>query len=230
MSKIIKINESQRSRLFEAYREGFSFEVLSSLGNEPNGGEKQFSYCEKWLGGADSYGSSRCVFTLSDGIILKLAISDNYEAGKAQNRLEYETYMKYKSPMIARVFDCDENFTYLVCENVVPCEEEDFEEILGIPFLNWDEIGAKSPSINDCLVWIELNYVLDEPYPNLKIQRLIKRTPWLKNFLNFVIDSGVSDFCDTVNNFGMVNRDGNPTIVLLDTGMNLDIWEEHYNN
>jgi hypothetical protein len=30
--KVIKINESQKKRLFEAYREGFSLKELSALG------------------------------------------------------------------------------------------------------------------------------------------------------------------------------------------------------
>ena len=32
--KLIKINESQQKRLFEAYQEGFSFDHLSILGND----------------------------------------------------------------------------------------------------------------------------------------------------------------------------------------------------
>ena len=37
--KIIRINESQKHRLFEAYSEGFSFENLTMIGEGQFGGE-----------------------------------------------------------------------------------------------------------------------------------------------------------------------------------------------
>lgn len=259
--KVIKINESQRKRLFEAYRDGFSFEILSILGGDVfsdwRDWEKQYDYCVKWLGEPNGFGSSRCVFTLSDNVVLKLAMGGYRNAGVEQNRLEYEMYNTYKSPLLARVFDADENFTYIVCENVVPAENIDFEKILGIPIGNvwyqnsqkykepygkgdttvgfnkyFDNIKTpyqeyKGNTLYDIFCYLESNYVTDEGYYSEEIENIIDNSEWLSALRDLVEETRMSDFCN-IENYGMVNRDGKPTLVILDAGMNLDLWEKHY--
>ena len=136
--KLVKINESQHKRLFEGYREGFSFEELSIIADSAFADEDnslpQFEYCRKWLGEPVSMGSSRCIFMLSDNVVLKLAYGGRYKAGIDQNKHEYLLFNQVKSPLFVRIYDSDKNFTYLVCENVIPCEPVDFEKIIGIPF------------------------------------------------------------------------------------------------
>lgn len=245
--KIVKINESQRERLFEAYSEGFSFKTLSSLSENQC---KQYEYCLKTLGRPIGYGSSRTVFTLSDNIVLKLAASRR-EAGIEQNKLEYQIYDTFKSPLLARVFDKDEHFTYIICEHVITAEAVDFEKILGLPFYDqyeqntnfsrnvvgydkyfknlkkWHE--KNDISLYSILSYIESNYVLDEPYTERIYDDIINNSKWLKELTDFVAASGISDFC-SIENFGLVNRNGQPSLVLLDAGMNLDLWERHYSN
>ena len=273
--KIIKINESQKKRLFEAYQEGFSFDTLSVLSNNGfsdwNNWEEQYEYCRKWLGEPDSSGSSRCVFTLSDNIILKLAVGERREAGIAQNQQEYEMYNTWQSPLLVKIYGADDNFTYLVSENVIPARDIDFEKILGIPFYGtshqksmklpaiigsekqdyngkkksdytvgfdkyfdgekgWHEsyyYNDEMTSLYDVLCYIESNYVLDEGYYNKNYEEIINGSEWLSKFRDFVMFTGMSDFCQ-IGNFGMVNRDGKPTIVVLDSGLNLEVWEKHY--
>lgn len=271
--KIVKINDSQKRRLFEAYQEGFSFDVLSALANNAfsdwNDWEKQYNYCVKWLGEPDGKGSSRCVFTLSDNMVLKLAIGDRREAGIAQNKQEYEMFHYYDSPLLVKIYGADENFTYLISENVVPAKDIDFEKILGIPFWGvshqkseklparvgsqeyngmdksdyavgydnyfdtekkWHETyyhGDRAVSLYDVLCYVESNYVLDEPYNDGDIEEIINNSEWLSEFTDFIEKTRMSDFCQ-IQNFGMVNRNGKPTLVILDSGLNLDIWDEHY--
>ena len=261
--KFIKINESQRKRLFEAYQEGFSFEDLTMIGDSAFADEDnvtaQMAYCTKWLGRPDSKGSSRAVFTLNDNMVLKLAYGEWHNAGIAQNKQEYEVFQQVDSPLLTRIFYHDKNFSYIVSESVLPCYKEDFEKILGIPFYHAyvqnstqtldtfsknksdKEIGfnkyfdnLKKPfesselSMTDIFMYIECNYVLDEPYNSIKVENAINNSQWLKDFVKLVIDTHMSDFCQ-IENFGIVNRDGNPTIVVLDSGLNLDVWEKNYN-
>lgn len=244
--KVIKINESQKKRLFEAYREGFSLKKLSALGN--NGWGAQYDYCVKWLGEPDGFGSSRCVFTLSDNMILKLAMGGGRKAGIAQNQQEYKMYEAWDSPLLVRIYNVDTNFTFLISESVVPAEEIDFEQILGLPFYNWaqgNEFGEdgedivgydkyfktmhKKTSLNvyNILAYIESNYVIGEPYYDVKMEKAIKNSEWLNQFKKFVMNTKMSDFCQ-VENFGIVNRDGKPTLVILDSGLNIDIWNKYY--
>ena len=248
------------NKIFEGYQNGFSFDELTMIADSAFGGEDnsipQMRYCTKWLGYPMAMGSSRAVYTLSDNLVLKLAYGNRYFAGIDQNRAEYELYQKVNSPLVAKIFYHDKNFTYLVSENVLPCSEEDFEKILGIPFHhtyyqntpkvpnssdNGDaEIGfnnyfddLKQPfelselSMSDILMWIECNYVIDEPYNDMRIQEAIKKSQWLQDFVKLVQETKMSDFV-SLENFGMVNRDGKPMIVVLDSGLNLDVWEKHY--
>ena len=260
--KVIKINESQRRRLFETYSEGFSFETLTMIADsafaQEDNSVPQMRYCTKWLGYPDSMGSSRAVYTLNDNMVLKLAYGKMYFAGIDQNRAEYELFQKVDSPLITRIFYHDKNFTYLVSESVLPCTKEDFEKILGIPFYHTYyqntvkrtdglspnkgdiEVGynkyfdnIKEPradseiSMYDILGYIEANYVLDKPYVDRRLDKAISSSQWLIEFVKLIQDTKMSDFCQ-LENFGIVNRDGKPMIVVLDSGLNLDVWEKNY--
>ena len=271
MSKIIKINESQRKRLFEAYRDGFSFKVLSMLGNEAfsrlNNSTRQYDYCVKWLGEPDGIGSSRCVFMLSDNIILKLAYGTYYDAGKAQNKLEYDTYMKCKSPLLPKVYDYDkDNFSYIICENVIAADVVDFEKFLGLPFYDTyyqnsikrtdkdsknggdfnvgynkyfdnirgigekyynDKTAGEKASISAILSYIEGTYGVGDEYYEEMYESLINKSEWLMELKELVKKTKMTDFC-TVENFGIVNRNGKPHLVVLDCGLNMDVWEKYY--
>jgi hypothetical protein len=106
--KFIKINESQKNRLFEAYNEGFSLKNLSMIADtafamEQNDSDGQMRYCTHWLGYPDNLGSSRAVYTLSDSLVLKLAYGSKYQAGIEQNRVEFEVYQKLDTPLLPRI-------------------------------------------------------------------------------------------------------------------------------
>ena len=245
--KLIKINESQRKRLFEAYKQGFSFDELTMIADsafaEEDNSVPQMAYCTKWLGQPSFMGSSRCVYTLSDNIILKLAYGGKYRAGIAQNKLEYELYEKSKSPILPIVYDCDKNFTYLVCESVVPANNIDFEKILGIPFyLSYEQTGSdyeqyfENPKkwnensdidIYKIMCYLETNYAVGESYFDRELEEVIMKTPWLRAVRNFMAEYKIGDLCK-VDNFGIVNRDGKPSIVLLDAGLDVNVWEKYY--
>lgn len=265
MKKII-INESQKRRIFEAYREGFSFDELTAIADEAFGKEDnsvpQMAYCRKWLGEPVSMGSSRCVFTLSDNIILKLAYGRKYQAGIDQNMMEYEIFERTKSPLLARVYDCDDNYTYLVCENVVPATDEDFEMVVGIPFYSHyhqnstqqedpasrhggdRKIGfneyfgddIKQPielyeggaCLTEIFSYIEEVDVLNSYYYDEKIEDIINNNEWLTELRRLVRECKFGDFSSNIGNFGLVNRYGQPNIVILDPGLTIGVFKKHY--
>lgn len=265
MKRII-IGESQKTRLFEAYREGFSFDTLAMLydgwSNEGSGGELQMEYCEKYLGPVQNYGSSRCTFTLSDNMILKLAYGERgefmREAGMEQNRVEFELYQKADTPLLPRIYKHDENFTFLVCESVVPAREIDFEQYLGVPFYGvYRQRTSKQPrrmgsgdveigfdkyfddlkdegefcdlSMDAILSYIQCNYAQgsDDGVPNRQYEELIEDSWWLQEIVKLAKNYGMSDLCQP-DNYGLVNRDGEPLIVVLDSGFNHDVWKNYY--
>lgn len=246
--KLIKINESQQKRLFEAYREGFSFDELSVLGNDAFADDKetakrQFEYCRKWLGEPVAQGSSRCIFMLSDNLVLKLA-NGKYEAGKAQNRLECQLYEDTQSPLLVRIFGNDDNYTYIICENVIPARPIDFEKIIDMPFYNryYDQRNSeyseyfenprgnfeKVPyDVYDIVCYLEANYCVGEGYYSKDIEMYLRKNPWLKKLEEFIMNTQIGDLTKP-ENYGIVNRDGSPMIVILDAGMNMENWEGYY--
>jgi len=255
MRKTIKIKESQQKRLFEAYREGFSFNTLSAIVGE----EKQYKYCVKWLGEPDAFGSSRCVFTLNDNYVLKLAYKER-SAGIAQNRTEYNVFKETNSPLLAKILYHDEKFTYLISENVLPATFEDFEQIFGMSyngcyyqhskkepiypskegdvkigfndyFKNLKDYNSKNDDDNECPVIDIINYIVDRYVSNEfgRIQyyeNYISNNIWLKELKELVIKTKMSDL--SLNNFGIVNRDGKPMIVIIDSGLNHEIFDRYY--
>lgn len=253
--KIIKINESQRNRLFEMRSEKFTFKNLSMLrGNW----EKQYDYCCKTLGDAMGFGTARCVFPFNENMVLKLAMGSRRKEGIEQNKNEYHLYDLAKSPLLAKIYGSASDFSYMVCEFVTPAELPDFEKILGIPFYSyWAQTSKKTPKKNgkgdesvgfndyfdgskeyleeyngitasDILSYIEEHYLGGEPM-NEEMEEIMDDIPWFRELAELVIKTEVSDVC-SVENFGMVNRDGRPMLVLLDYGMNLKLWDEYYDD
>lgn len=269
--KIIKINESQKNRLFEAYQDGFSLETLSMIGDsgfaDEDNSVPQMAYCTKWLGYPDSLGSSRAVYTLTDNFVLKLAYGHMYLGGREQNRVESEVFKAINSPLLPRIMYCDDNYTFLVVENVIPAKYVDFEKILGMPYfgtytqqsLRLDdpdskfggdyEIGydkyfddLKSRDEGDweinalrIITHIEWVYSMGRGYSNDPsivrwqkiVENIIANNEWFSELKELVQKTKMTDLT-RIENFGIVNRNGKPLIVVIDSGLNKDVYKKFY--
>lgn len=261
--KTIKINESQKKRLFEAYQEGFSLEKLSMIGDvgfaDDNCSVPQMRYCTQWLGYPDSMGSSRAVYTLTDNFVLKLAYGHKFQAGKEQNRIESEIFKMVDSPLLPRIVYWDDNYTFLVSENVVPATFVDFEKFLGIPF--WSNYVQKSTDIkdpnsshngdyevgydkyfkniksreeaeynlnaNNLMVYIMNKYSIGYDEEEPKFDEFIAQNEWFTELVKLVQKTKMTDL-SSIDNFGIVNRDGKPMIVILDSGFNINVYNRFY--
>ena len=249
--KIININESQKKRLFEAYDGKFSFAELDRL--NLNG---MYDYCLKHLGEPCGSGSSRLVFMLSDNFVLKLAYN---KAGIEQNKLEFERYYKTKSKLFPIVYDHGKNFEYIVCENVVPANDVDFEKILDIPYegswkqysvpeknssdeyngdyeigynkyfdnIKYEDDGWDEPTASDIIAYLERRFILKTDEPDEYYDEMINKIPWFKELGKLIEKEQMCDL-DVINNFGIVNRDGKPFIVVIDSGFNQEIFNKYY--
>ena len=134
MSKKVVITESQYGSLFEARMDGFRIDALRDMSYKD-----KIAYCREWLGEDIGKGSSRMVFQMDDETVLKLAIN---KKGLAQNREEYslskDGYIGHFFPKVYNGSD-EDNFLWIVSEYVLPATEEDFQQILGIPWNNFQE-------------------------------------------------------------------------------------------
>lgn len=81
-------------------------------------------------------GSSRRAFDLNDNYVLKLAFGKLYEAGIEQNKREWKNSKNIKSPLLTQNLYHSSDFSFMICEKVIPCEPLDFLKILGISYMS----------------------------------------------------------------------------------------------
>ena len=256
--KTIKINESQKLKLFEDA--GFSIETLKMIGDsafyDENTGKAQYQYCRKYLGEPIGIGAGRVVFSFGDNMVIKLARGSNWDYGIKYNRYEVEMFQKIDSPLLTRIYYYDSRrFTFLVSEQVLPIRPSDFEKLVGLTFFNtyqqqsspmksktskhggdyeigfdkyFDNIkpaGTKADnlSVSQIVSYLENRKIEWTEEDDEEYEAVIRNNKWLTEIKKLInaTETGIGDLGGNINNFGMVNRDGKPLIVVLDSGFSL---------
>jgi len=222
-----KIRIYVRNLIHEAMEAGFSVQdLMNELTNDLQGVKDRsnykdkinhflkggFKYCVKMLGEPIGNGSSRAVFQIDDTRVLKLATNIK---GVAQNKAEVTAYhqspIKTFMPIIYNDSDM-ENYFYVISEYVLPADEEDFENVLGVSFDTLREIiydGSMETVIDD--------------YDNLpKIHKLLQYLIIMSNIGVEIEDWG------NINNWGLAKRNGKTTLVTLDNGFTNTVANNFY--
>lgn len=191
------------------------------------------AYCKKFLKYLGR-GSSRMSFLMPNGHVLKLAFN---RKGLAQNSAECGDYYKNSLDCFTNVYNKAEDDTWCEVEQAVPCKPQDFPRLLnGMTFVEM------------CDFLVDMTRQRGYPnafryrYLNTPKERLqeIENSMWedpdghpLLHALSEYIgnygaaESLVSDFFN-VRNWGIVNRDGEEMLVVTDSGLNDDVWNEYY--
>lgn len=204
-----KANEIFKFQLNEAMREGFSFETLKQIPNY----KQRLIYCQNYLGGNIGKGSSRIVFQIDDQWCLKLALNAK---GIHQNNVENDGYLQ-KSGLFPQIDEklSDYNNTWLVSEYVLPAKKEDFKHILGCSFEEVCKFIEQSASVFTPDIFTRrIHDRRDETY----LARVEEYGFWseLDEYIRSY-EIPVADL-ERIANWGMVNRDGEATMVILDSG------------
>lgn len=200
----------------EAMKDTFSLEELSSL----NSYSKRVQYCKSQLGMPIGNGSSRMVFQIDDEKCLKLAKN---EKGIAQNEEESQYYLQTYGIM-PKVFETDNDSKWIVSEYVLPAKAQDFQHCLGMSFQKFCEVVKA----------FYLSYARRTPYLSSSISydelvEIVENSEWLASLESYMGDYQLP-FGDLTRlaNFGLVQRDGEPEIVILDSGLSQDIYDRYY--
>ena len=234
--KTIKINESQKLKLFEDA--GFSIETLKMIGDsafyDENTGKAQYQYCRKYLGEPIGVGSGRIVFQLNENMVIKLARESSWEWGRGCNEYEVEMFQSIDSPLLTRIYYYDDRrFTFLVSEQVLPVRPSDFEKLVGLTFFGTYQQQSSPEKSKTSRHGGDLEIGFDKYFDNIHIEwieqdredyeAVIRNNAWLTELKKLInaTDSGIGDLGGNIANFGMVNRDGKPLIVVLDSGFSL---------
>lgn len=200
--------------LGEEYPTNFNIEHFKTLRTFKD----RVRYCEENLQRISS-GSSRIVYKIDNEKVLKLAKN---EKGIAQDLVEIQWGNDYYfQSVLAHTFDSHHDGLWVEMELARKVGKNDFIKYFGFSV---DELGRYLRN------WEQVN----------KGQRpLFNMDPALKEKIS--LNENVSEIVDFMNaadapagdlgrlsSYGMVNRDGHPTIVLIDFGLTSDVYTSYY--
>jgi hypothetical protein len=214
------IEQEYNKILDEDYPSSFDMEYFKTL----NSFNKRIEYCEehlKRIGG----GSSRIVYKIDDEKVLKLARN---KKGLAQNEVEISQgndYYLINSRIMAKVFDNHENDLWVEMEYAQKLKKSDFKRIVGIDFDFYSD------------------FILNYWYSNNRKRagsKFIKNYSeeenekmWENEFVSSILDyignyDVIAGDLAKLSTYGIVKRDGEDTIVIIDFGLTGDVYDDYY--
>ena len=191
------------------------------------------AYCKKYLKYLGR-GSSRMSFLMPNGHVLKLAFNSK---GLAQNQAECSDWYKNSLECFTTVYNTADDHTWCEVEAAVPCKTQDFPRLLnGMTFVEMCDFLVDMTRQRGYPNAFRYRY-LNTPKERLKeIEEAMwddpESHPLLYNLSEYIGNYGasenlVADFFN-IKNWGIVNRDGEETLVVTDSGLNDDVWNDHY--
>lgn len=214
MSILQELIKEQLKCLNEAAMNDFSFETLVSMPTFP----KKIEYCKQKLGNPIGSGSSRIVFQISDERVLKVAKN---KKGIAQNEVEGD-YGKQLYNIFPELFNVDDNYLFIETEYVLPCKKEDFPQVLGITFEEFQEF-IKCVYNSYCRNGKQLVTTMTQE----RFIELLESNDNLNDIRTYLADYQNEEIGDLLRlkNLGLVRRDGEERIVILDDGLNEETYK-----
>jgi hypothetical protein len=201
----------------EDYPSSWNIETFKNL--------KSFSdrikYCNEHLSRISS-GSSRVVYKIDDEKVLKLAKN---KKGIAQNEVEIEYGRDYYlSDIVAKVFDYDEvNSLWVEMELAKKIKASDFKRIVGYNFEDIEK-AIQNYGVDTGNAKAVMKYKID---PELWAD--MWENEFMYSLFNYIGNYSVPvGDLKRINSYGIVNRDGQDTIVLIDYGLTHDVYDSYY--
>lgn len=204
------------SELSEEYPTGFSLDEFKNIRSYA----AKMRYAEKYLGKPIGRGSSRMVYRVDETKVLKLVKN---RKGVDQNEAEIDWYDdSYHDEILARVIDFDRvNGLWVEMELARRVKKSDFKRLWGVDFYDLDTYLLVKEYENKGK--ISMSYIDDETYDELNENDNVMM---LVSFM-YDSDSVAGDFGKT-NSWGLVNRDGEEKLVLIDFGLTNNVYQSYY--
>jgi len=222
----VYLKENQFKNLFEARMDGFRIDYLANCGSF----KKRFEYCKQMLGFPIGNGSSRIIFQLDDETCLKLAKN---KKGVAQNMEEISICRDGIISYVPKVYNGTdiENGLWIITQYVLPAKVEDFKEVLDVDFKDVNDFvtnidrsfeignGAFLRKMADNMI----HHIYEKYENNDDAIELLNDIHELKaDYSQFVGD------LSRIENWGMTRENGQTFLVMLDTGLSEEIFNQFY--
>lgn len=201
----------------EAFEQNFRLDELNRI-KSFNG---KLKYCKEHLGPTFGKGSSRVVFDFTDDAVLKLAYN---QKGVAQNREEYD--MSRNDDIVVKCLDVADDYSWIIQENVLPAKQKDFQQCLGISWNDFTRFVCAVFNLygryprRDAMDDDEFEYWMEEN----------ENFWWFREFNDYMTNWQLpyGDLC-RISSYGMAMREEGPMIVVLDSGLTEEVWNNYYN-
>jgi hypothetical protein len=206
------------SLLDEDYPASFDMDYFKKLKSF----NQRVKYCQDNLKRISS-GSSRIVYLIDEEKVLKLAKN---KKGIAQNEVEIDMSNDFTAPdILAKTFDYDEeNSLWVEMELAKKVKASDFKRVVGYDFK--DIIKAIHNYGVDTGNARGIKYKYD-------ITPDLYNDMWENTFMyelfNYIGNYGipVGDLM-RLSSYGLVKRDGNDAIAIIDFGLTFDVYDTYY--
>jgi hypothetical protein len=205
-----------------AYPANFDLFTLASLPTF----KKRKEYCDERLVQLGK-GSSRIAYKVDDEKVLKLAFNHK---GVAQNRHE-ANWMRNNYEVFARIFEADmDNYTWIEMELARPATQADVKRIWGITWTEAQDL------IKYCYEQFSKRHNRTQMYYSTMVEKLYDKfvihevSDFFVSFQRYIYDYQpytVSDWL-RLNNWGVVTKNGKDELVIIDDGLDEEIWKTHY--
>lgn len=168
-------------------------------------------------------GTSRVTYLLSSSKVLKIARPNEEEKGRAQNQTELDVFTSPRTkPIVARIFDYDPGFSWLISELVRPIDENEFKQRFGLKIETVFEFVYE---IHDSKTTAD-EYLKSKP----RIAKLFttQARSFIDNCVSLMRENGLS-----VGDLNIADHWGKTAanrIVLLDYGLTHDVYRTHYDD
>jgi hypothetical protein len=218
-----RLFESLTHKLIESYLEedyptNFDLKEFSKLTSY----NKRIQYCQERLKRISS-GSSRIVYMVDDTKVLKIARN---KKGLAQNDVEAtnSNYHDIKD-ITARVFAYDDNDLWIEMELARKVTPQIFQQVIGFTFDDYCGAISNYYSNNNPQ---KARYIRKYNIDKETVDAMWENE-FIKDIFSFLggYEVPVGDLCK-LNSYGLVKRNGEDTIVMIDYGITSDVWDEYY--
>lgn len=195
------------------YPQGFDIETFKSLSSF----KKRVQYARDHLSRIGA-GSSRIVFGVDPDTVVKIALN---RKGLAQNRIEADvSNMGYDIIADVKEFD-NEGFLYVEMERAKKLKKSDWKRLTGWSFEDW--MSVLHNKMNDIKGRRGFRFNVPEDFEEIEESELFDDV--LRLLMDFNMPPGD---IRRVSSWGIVNRDGKPTPVLVDYGLTDDVLKDYY--